>query len=156
MKEHLRFCRNNISLLVLGAFWLLALFNPVFKKYDYGAGFPVVIVFSILIMFLALIECRKKGETAGLEKFALFIFVSFFGLSFIFSETRNVGFSEVLAFSSVSAFYLVYAHRRLTWIENFLKILRFSAILAVLIGFFLYLFRDEPRMIGPFFNTLYH
>lgn len=150
------FWKKNFSSVALGAFFVLALFNPVFKKYDYGAGFPLVIIFSILVFVLVFVEFRKKREKVIFEKLALFVFAIFMVLSFVFSQTQNFGLSEVMAYVSVVGFYLIYGYQKIEWKGAFFKFLVVCGVLAVLLGFVLYLWRDHPRMMGPFFNTLYH
>lgn len=148
--------RANFTPIVLSAFWLLALLNPVFKKYDYGAEFPMVVVFGVLLLCFAIFELGRKRERAWIEKGSLLAFMAFVVVSFVFSQYQSSGFSEVLAFSGAGALYLLLAYREIPWIQGFLRVVRWGAILAVLVGFYIYIFRAEPRMIGPFFNILYH
>lgn len=147
---------KNISYYLLGGFYFLALLNPVLKKYDYGAGFPLVILLAIFLLVIAIIEFEKKRERSTFDTLFLSIFVVFAGLSFIYSTTKNVGLSEVMAFGSVSTIYFLLAHQKLSWIEKFLRVFLFGSFLAVLIGFGLYFTQGEVRMFGPFFNILYH
>jgi len=51
---------NNILFNFIAFVWLFSLFNPIFKKYDYGAGFPVVGLFALLSCFLFFIYIFKK------------------------------------------------------------------------------------------------
>lgn len=146
----------SLSPILLAAFWLVALLNPIFKKYDYGAEFPMLIIFGVLIAIVALIEYRKKREKAYLEQFLLWLFGIFVVLSFVFSQTQNVGFSEFLAFVSVITLYSIFAFKKIPWISKFLKVVSFGTILAVMMGFYLYFMEAETRMAGPFFNILYH
>jgi O-antigen ligase len=156
MKRLYMFLKENFSYFALSVFLLFALFNPVFKKYDYGAGFPLLIIFGVLLFFIAIREFSEKRENSLLDKIFLFVFVGFFILSFAFSQTKNIGFSEVLAYSSMLPLYYFFAHKKNTWTEQFLKIVLFGAVVSVILGYFLYFYRAEPRLIGPFFNTLYH
>jgi len=146
----------HFSFLVLSVFWLFALFNPLFKKYDYGAGFPLVVVFGVLLAILAVVEFRKKRERAGLDGLFLLLFAVCVVASFVFSQTKNLGFSEVLAWGSMIPLYYLFAYKKNEWTEKFLKIVLIGTIMAVILGYFLYFFRAETRFIGPFFNTLYH
>ena len=142
--------------MLLGTFFLIALLNPVFKKYDYGAGFPMVIVFAVLLGALALSEWKKDRERDWLEQGALLAFVAAMILSFVFSDVKNLGFSELLAWVTVAAFYFMYAYRENEWYEVFLKIVGVAALLSVALGYVMYFSLPEPRMSGPFFNILYH
>ncbi len=101
-------------------------------------------------------EFKKKRESAFWEKVFLFIFGSSVIISFIFSETRNLGFSEVLAFLSMILVYLVFAHQKWKASDKFLKVVAFGTYFSVFLAFVMYFTKDEPRMMGPFFNLLYH
>lgn len=116
----------------------------------------MLIVFGVLLTVVAFIKYRKKREKAYLEQFLLWLFGIFFVLSFILSQTRNTGFSEVLAFVSVITFYSIFAFRKIPWISKFLKVVSIGTILAVMVGFYFYFMKAETRMTGPFFNILYH
>jgi len=154
MKNILKNVRENLSLWILGIFFVVDLFNPVFKKYDYGAEYPLVLAFGVLLAIMAFVEWKKEREQVSWEK----IFILGFGLltvlSFAFSQTRNIGFSEVLAFLEVIVLYLVFANQKLEWKEKFLRIVKMSALLAVIMGFLIYFMLEEVRMFGPFFNIL--
>jgi O-antigen ligase len=147
---------SDFSYRALSLIWLFALLNPIFKKYDYGAGYPLIIVFSCLLVFISFLEWRKKRETANLEKISLLAFCTFIFLSFIFSSTKTVGFSEVLAFVSMTAFYLIFAFQKIDWGEKMIRFICFGGVLTVLLGYSFYFFWPEPRMVGGFFSTLYH
>lgn len=147
---------SHLSFLIISIFWLVALFNPVFMKYDYGAGFPLVIVFGVLLIFLAIREFREKREKTILSGLFLFLFVACVGASFMYSQTKNLGFSELLAWGTMVPLYYLYAYKRNDWIDRFLKIILIGTVGAVVLGYFLYFFKAETRFIGPFFNTLYH
>lgn len=156
MKSYLKYFRENPSFVLLSLFWLFVLLNPVFKKYDYGAEFPLVIAFGVLLLLFGIFEWKKKREQAWLEQLFLVIFTFFVSLSFLFSQTQNIGFSEILAFLGVSSFYLIFAYRKNSWISGFLNVVKIGVFMAVIIGFSFYFLRDEVRMFGPFFNILYH
>lgn len=156
MKSLIKYVGKNFSFLILSVLWVIALLNPLFKKYDYGAEFPLVIVLGVLLLFIGIAEWRKKREAATLEQLFLSLFTLFVVISFIFSQTKNYGFSEVLAFLSVSSLYLILAYTKILWIKKFMKVIAVGALLSVLLGFILYFWRAEVRMIGPFFNILYH
>lgn len=150
------YIKENSSFLVISAFWLFALLNPVFKKYDYGAGFPLVILFGIVILFLAVKEFENKREKVFLEPLFLVIFFLAIASSFYFSQAKNYGLSEVMAFSAMIPFYLLYAHKKNDWTEKFLKIITVGIFLSVIIGFIFYFFYADLRAFGPFMNILYH
>lgn len=154
MKNILKDFKKNFSLWVLGIFFVVDLFNPVLKKYDYGAEYPLVLGFGMLLVVLAVVEFKKAREQISWEK----IFLLFFGLltllSFVFSQTKNIGFSEVIAFLSSIVLYLIYANQQLDWKEKFLRIVKISTLLAVIMGFLMYFMLEEVRMFGPFFNIL--
>lgn len=148
--------KDNLSFLALSLFFVFALFNPIFKKYDYGAGFPLIILMAGLVLLLAVFEFRKKREIHRFEPLFLLLFVAAIVMSFIFSSVKNLGFSEVMAFSGVSVLYLLMAYQRHSWIDKFLNLVAGAAFFAALLGFFLYFTEPEVRMVGPFFNILYH
>lgn len=156
MADFLNYCRRNLSLVAISVFWLIALLNPVFKKYDYGAEFPLVILFGVLILILVISEFKNKGERVFWEPFFLVAFFVSVAVSFYFSHAKNYGLSEVMAFSSMIPFYLVFAHKKNDWSEKFLKVVVVGLFLSVIIGFLFYFFYAEDRVFGPFFNILYH
>ena len=147
------------SIFILSGFWLLALLNPVFKKYDYGAGWPIVIMLGVLCAVMFLCVRKQKvyvNRTMLLEKFFASGFLLFYFISFVFSETRNVGFNELLAFASCFTVYFIFAHRKNSGVIKFLKVVGIGAVIACAIGFVIYLTKNAPsRMIGPFFNIFY-
>lgn len=159
MRYFLKFCRENFSYILLSAFFLCVLFNPVFKKYDYGAEFPMLLVFGVILVLVAIAEFKKEREvskSAIFEKIFLLIFMAAVVLSFVFSQTKNYGFSEVLAFCSLVPLYLIFAHKKINWTSKFLQIAAIGTILSVCLGYFIYFFLPGPRMFGVFFNILYH
>ncbi|MBI4975408.1 O-antigen ligase family protein [Candidatus Peregrinibacteria bacterium] len=135
-------------------FLVLAVFNPVFKKYDYGAEFPLVLILGLSLPFL--VVNYLKSERAFLEKFFLSIFTGFVIISFITSSTKNIGLSEVLAFISAVTVYLAFAHTRVDFVQRFLRFLAIICTFSVIAGYFIYLTQPEVRMFGPFFNILKH
>jgi len=156
MANFLDYCRKNFPFLSISLFWLVALLNPVFKKYDYGAEYPLVILFGVLVLCLAIHEFKNKREKVFLEPFFLIIFFLAIAVSFYFSHTKNFGLSEVMAFSSLIAFYLLFAHKKNDWSEKFLKVVAVGVFASVIIGFLFYFFSADTRVFGPFFNILYH
>lgn len=147
---------KNVSYYLFGGFYFLALLNPVFKKYDYGAGFPLVLLLAALLLVVAIFEFKKKRERSTFDLLFLSLFVIFVGLSFGYSSTRNLGLSEVMAFGSISTLYFLLAHQKIEWMGKFLRVFLYGSFMAVLVGFGLYFTQGEVRMVGPFFNTLYH
>ncbi|MBU1151821.1 O-antigen ligase family protein, partial [Patescibacteria group bacterium] len=147
--------KNKLIVLGLSAFYLFALMNPVFKKYDYGAGFPLLILFGIMLGVFGVLLWKKREEKAVWDKLFLLLFMGLYALSFVFSKTQNLGFPELLAFLSVGTFYLLFAYRKIEWKWGFLRVVGLGAILAVVLGFVLYVSKAEVRMVGPFFNTWY-
>ncbi len=156
MKIFPKYLRENFSFVVLSLFSLFSLFNPVFKKYDYGAEYPTVLLFGVAVLLIAIFEFKQKRDKDTWEKIFLFIFLISVGISFALSQTRNIGFSEVLAFGSVVILYLILAHTKIDWMNKFLKMIVISTVFAVILGYFLYFLREEVRFIGPFFNILDH
>ncbi len=154
MKNILKNLKENFSLWALGIFFVVDLFNPVFKKYDYGAEYPLVLGFCVLLAVLAVVEYKKMREQISWEKIFLLLFGLLTILSFSFSQTKNLGFSEVIAFLSVVVLYLIYANQQLDWKEKFLRIVKMSTLIAVIMGFLNYFMLEEVRMFGPFFNIL--
>ena len=145
---------NNISYYLLGSFYFLALLNPVFKKYDYGAGFPLVILLAILLLVIAIIEFEKKRERSTFDTLFLSIFVVFVGLSFIYSTTKNVGLSEVMAFGSVSTIYFLLAHQKLSWMEKFLRAFLFFCVVSQRWPHvYIDCGADTPNNFNPFCST---
>ncbi|MFA6992211.1 MAG: O-antigen ligase family protein [Candidatus Gracilibacteria bacterium] len=149
------YLKENFSLVALSAFWLVALLNPVFKKYDYGAEFPLVILLGILVFVIFFAERKKLRENNIFEQLLVWIFILMTILSFIFSETKNVGLSEVLAFISGMLLYLNYSNRKIPFINSFARIVLVGALLATTFGFLSYFSQPETRMFGTFFNILY-
>lgn len=148
--------REHFSFLVISSFWLINLVNPIFKKYDYGAEFPLVCAFGVLLLFVGIAEWKRKREKNWLETGLLLTFGAAVVVSFIFSQTRNVGYSEVLAFLSMIPLYLFLGNQKLEWQKKFLKVVLVGLFFAVIQGFILYFLWPENRMVGPFFNIIYH
>ena len=151
-----QFVKENFSYLAISSFWLFTLMNPVFKKFDYGAEFPSVVAFAVIVFLCVLFEFKNKRERSLTETISLVVFAIFVGLSFVFSQTRNTGLGEALAFISIVPFYLLFSGRKIEWRENFLKVVGLGTLFAVIFGFIIYLFKDQTRMIGPFFNKDYY
>ncbi|MBI2634333.1 O-antigen ligase family protein [Candidatus Peregrinibacteria bacterium] len=124
-------------------------------KYDYGGGYPVLIVFGVLLPVFAFLNRRERHEKCLLETVALLIFAAALILSFIFSQAKAFGFSEVLAYLLAICFYLIFAHGK-NFPQKILTVIKFSAVVGAMIGFYFYIMRAEPRMFGPFFNKVYH
>ena len=141
---------------------MVALLNPVFKKFDYGAGWPMVLGFGLILGLVALHEWRESREKvalqthAGREKFFLVVFLAFVALSFLFSQTKNVGFSEVLAVMGMGSLYLLLAGQKVKWWEKFVEVVAVCGVIAVIWGYLQYLLMPETRMFGPFMNLFYH
>lgn len=148
--------KNHFSFSLLSFVFLFGLFNPVFKKFDYGAGWPVVMLLAVALMFASFYDFKKKREFHLHETIFLGVYLVFVGLSFVFSSAKNVGLSEVVATFSVIGLYQLYAYSKIDWMEKFLKVVVSAAVLSVVIGYFMYFFEVEDRMYGPFFNILYH
>ncbi len=115
-----------------------------------------MVIFAILVFALALGEFKKKRERNLGEEIALVVFMVLVGLSFVFSETKNVGLSEVMAYVSAVGLYLIFASQKVFGQEKLLKVIGVGALLAIFCGYMFYFFRQEPRMFGPFYNLLYH
>jgi len=145
---------KNFSFYVLVFILLTTLFNPVFNKYDYGAGFPMVLLFGVLLLPMAIYELKKKREWNLYEALFLGIFCTFVVGSFAFSQVRNFGFSEVLAYLSAVLLYLIYSNIKIGFSEKFLKVVMWFSVFAVFLGYIFYFTRAEVRMFGPFFNIL--
>lgn len=150
---------KKLSIVILSSFWLLDLLNPVFKKYDYGAEWPMVILLSFFCLFFFLAFRKEKSAwtaSVKLEQIFIFVFLVFVGLSQIFSQTKNIGFNELMAFYSCFSVYLIFAYRENKWLGKFLKIIVIGAVLASILGFAIYILKEAPpRMIGSFFNIFY-
>lgn len=118
-----------------------------------------MILFGVLLGIFGVFEMKRmkgKSEKSTFENVFLIVFMAAVILSFVFSQTKNIGLSELVAFLSVGIFYLLFAHKKINWDGKFLKVLAASVILAVILGYIFYFTLSEPRMFGPFFNILYH
>ncbi len=146
--------KNSLAFGLIYALFLFALLNPLFKKFDYGAGFPLVILFLAILPVLFWVYRNRKRENAVLEPIFLFLFLGMMLLSWIFSEVRNVGLSEVLAFGGSGMFYYLFAYKKTENVEKYLKMVVAALYLAIICGFVLYFLWPQTRMIGPFFNLL--
>jgi len=116
----------------------------------------MVLLFSVLLLPMAVYEIRKKREWNLYEMMFLGIFCVFVVLSFMFSQVRNFGFSEVLAYLSAVLLYLLYSNMKVGFVDKFLKVVMWFSVFAVLLGYIFYFTRGEVRMFGPFFNILEH
>jgi len=145
---------KNFSFYLLVGILIATLFNPVFNKYDYGAGFPMVLLFGVLLLPMAIYELKKKRERNLYEMTFLGIFCVFVVVSFVFSQVRNFGFSEVLAYLTAVLLYLIYSNIKIQFTEKFLKVVMWFSVFSVLLGYIFYFTRAEVRMFGPFFNLL--
>lgn len=153
------FFQNNFTFVVLSTFWLMAVFNPYFKKYDFSSGWPLAILLGCVVFFISIAEFKKQREKSRsrmVEMAFLAIFGLGFALSFLFSENRTLGFTEVLVYLSLIPLYLNLAFQEIRWKERFLKISSIALVAGVILGFVIYFWRAEVRMIGPFFNIIYH
>ncbi len=147
-------CRY-FSFLALGSFWLFALMNPLLKKYDYGGGLPLLVGLGVILLVIAIIEFKQQRERNFWEELFLVAFSVSMLLAFVFSDMRSFGLSEVMAFVSVIVVYLLFAGRKIEWMDGFLKTVVMGGIFAVVLGLVLYVTRGEVRLFGPFFNKLY-
>ena len=155
MNSNIKKIWNHVSFVLLGSFWLFALMNPVFKKYDYGGGLPLILGVGVLLLIIAIFEFRKEREKNIWEQAFLILFGLFVILSFAFSQMKTFGLTEVMAFLSVITVYLMLANRKIKWMESFLNIVVLGSIFAVIVGSILYVTRGEVRMFGPFYNKIY-
>lgn len=146
----------QFSFWTLNSFLVFSLFNPWFKKYDYGAGWPLVLLLGVFLLVIAVLEFRAAREKVLWEKIFLGIFGVSFLFSFIFSETRNLGFSELMAYLSVICAYLIFAYREIPWRDKFLQFIGVASVAAVFLGYIFYFTEPENRMFGTFFNLQYH
>ncbi len=162
MDKALNYIRTNFVFLALSSMFLFFLFNPVFKKYDYGSEWPSVLAFCLILPLLYikdrkdLLFSKDLPGTRSLEKIFFGIFAIFMILSFAFSQTKNIGLSEVMAYLSCFGVYFLLAHRKVEWTDKIIKTIVLSTIAASVLGTLLYIFRDEPRLFGPFFNLMHH
>ncbi|MBT4916949.1 tetratricopeptide repeat protein [Candidatus Peregrinibacteria bacterium] len=148
--------KKYFSYIFLSSFFLFALLNPLFKKYDYGAGWPLVLLLAVGLGVIGIVEFKRKRERVHFEKLFLLIFMGFYLASFIFSETKNIGLSEVIAYLSAGLLYLLFAYQKIPWMEKFLKVVLYGTAIASVIGLGMYAFQPETRMFGPFFNIFHH
>lgn len=163
MQKTLKYLRENFTYVALTLLFLFFLFNPVFKKYDYGSEWASVLGFCLVLPLLFVARRGEEIEQAGegarstrWEKIFFGIFAGMVALSFAYSQTKNVGLSEVMAYLSCFGVYFLLAHSKISFERRFLRIVVFATIGACMMGFFLYIFRQEPRMFGPFFNLMHH
>lgn len=155
MNSNLSKIWSQVSFILLGSFWFFALMNPVFKKYDYGGGLPLILGIGVLLLVIGFFELRKERERNFWEQVFLIIFSLFVMLSFAFSQIQSFGLTEVMAFVSVSVVYLFLANRKIEWISSFLYLVALAAVFAVIVGSILYVTRGETRMFGTFYNKIY-
>lgn len=146
----------QFSFWILNSFLVFSLFNPWFKKYDYGAGWPLVLLLAVLLLVIAVLEFRAAREKVLWEKIFLGIFGVSFLFSFVFSETRNLGFSELMAYLTAICAYLIFAYGEIRWRDKFLKFIGVVSVAAVFLGYIFYFTEPENRMFGTFFNIQYH
>ena len=69
-----QFVKENFSYLAISSFWLFTLMNPVFKKFDYGAEFPSVVAFAVIVFLCVLFEFKnnqfaKEKKKSNCSKF---------------------------------------------------------------------------------------
>lgn len=147
---------ENFSVGILSVFWIFALLNPVFKKYDYGAGYPLIVAFSVVLVALMIAEYWRKRERAIFEKLFLAVFGVTYIISFYYSQTANISLPETMAYLSMIPLYLLFAHQKFRWSKKFLQVVAVGGFLAVVAGFVQYFLMDHLRMVGPFMNVLYH
>ena len=148
--------KRDLTPLLLSVFFLFAVFNPIFKKYDYGAGFPLLMLLAVILLIIGIRRFDRPRERVFGEKLFLMIFGAAVVLSFVFSQTKNIGLSETMAFLLTIPLYTLFAYQKNEWMERFLKVILFSTLIATFLAFVLYFYRAEPRMMGPFFNIHYH
>ncbi len=156
MKSLLKYIKTNFSFVLIISFWAFALLNPVFKKYDYGAGLPLLALFSFLLLGVALVEFWRNRERAWLEKWLLLIFSIFYAISYYYSSTKNISFPETVAYLLIPAFYLFFAYQKINWGKKAIRAIAVIGFVAVVFGFVQFFLMEPQRMVGPFFNILYH
>lgn len=150
---------KKIAYISLIGIWLLAVFNPFFKKYDYGSELPLVVFLALISFGLVIAFWKQKRESAEIEKWSLTLFMLLVIVAFIFSGAKNIGFSEVMALLAAGNIYMTLAYlddKESGWQEKFLKILAVAGFFAAVVGFIGYFTFDEVRMFGPFLNKLNH
>lgn len=138
----------------MGAIVALDLLNPWLKKYDYGAGYPLLALLMIAVAVWAVWLWRDERRRALWLAVLIVGGVVLAGASWVSSEFWNLGFSDFLAMSgALIGYYFLATARKLPRIDHLLVAAGFA---AVIVGFVLYLSFDEVRMIGPFFNKNSH
>ncbi len=144
---------DHFGYYVIAAFWLFALLNPFFKKYDYGAGYPLLLLFCILLPFLYLFFRKKKRDNISRWEFwGLTVFAFFYLVSFMTSSAAHFGLSEVLAYLSMVTMYFLLANKHLDWMNKFLKVVFWGLLISVLLGVLIYVYLPQMRFYGSFFN----
>lgn len=85
-----------------------------------------------------------------------FLFLAWSFLSFLFSETRNVGFDELLQTASLFLLFSyalsISSDRLQHVVSRFARILSIALLVACAIGFLVYVFQPVPRFVGTFFD----
>lgn len=149
----LQYIKQNFSFLILSSFFLFALLNPVFKKFDYGNGFPVVVGLGICLVPIIVFDLKGKFERSNLERSLLFVFAAFVALSFAFTEAKNIGFADFMAWLTMIPLYIYLAFKKHSWRDILLKVIFTGLVLSCLFGIYFYLTRPEMRLFGSFMNV---
>lgn len=134
---------------------LFDLLNPWLKKYDYGAGYPVLALFVVVLAGVAVWRLRVLEKRMVTVEVAVLIGLVAAVISWWWSGAFAVGFSDFLAMSGALIGYLLLARSDLR-VEKVAKVVVVAVLIACAIGFGLYLGFDELRMFGPFFNKDSH
>ena len=100
MKKIISTLKNDLPLLLLCGFFIFALFNPVFKKYDYGAGFPLIALFTLVLLIILILDFRKKDNELKRSVFDKL----FLNPNPIFEETTLLEFGDLVGTFDVSIF----------------------------------------------------
>lgn len=113
--------------------------------------------FLLFLAVLGLLKKKAKEFKFGYESLFLLIFIVFFLISFLFSQTANVGLFEVILF--VSGFIIYGFMSGTTWdekkISKFFIGLSILTFLAMAWGYFQYIFEPFNRFAATFHNPIY-
>ncbi len=141
-------------LLAAGVVVTFDLLNPWLKKYDYGAGYPLLALLVMIVGALAVWHWRSEARRAVWLEVLVVIGLVLAAFALGSSEFWGIGFSDYLAMSlALVGYYFLATAKDLPRIGHLVAVV--GGVAAVL-GFVFYFSFDEVRMFGPFFNKDSH
>lgn len=148
----LRQTRHNIPYFFLSFTILISLIFGQGNKFDTADRLYLVLFFGVIVFpITAVLLFKAKIKISIIELIMLTAFLVFSWISFLFSETKNFGFSEVLAATGAVIIYFAIAMSQKIS-KRFLQFLVILAFLGSVFGLFYFLTQFEQRVAGPFFE----